>query len=156
MLRCKSFYLNQNQVFKVNSVSGVVLDIKKTTNKFRKKKKKWKWRLLLWASLRWVCISVAPSVSPLVVALESLCHEQLPEVLRGEFLHILAVVVNLPCWSVTTCVHTPPYKRHKHAPTETYRQTRTHTHVHRRCTQPGGGGRENSSTAKQWISVESE
>lgn len=29
MLRCKSFYLNQNQVFKVNSVSGVVLDIKK-------------------------------------------------------------------------------------------------------------------------------
>lgn len=39
MLRSKSFYLNQNQVFKVNSVSGVVLDIKKTTNKFRGKKK---------------------------------------------------------------------------------------------------------------------
>lgn len=43
-----------------------------------------------------------PPCSPLVVALESLRHEQLPEVLRGEFLHILAVVVNLPCWRVAT------------------------------------------------------
>lgn len=83
------------------------------------------------------------------MALESLCHEQLPEVLRGEFLHILAVVVNLPCWSVTTCIHTPPYKRHKHAPTEMYRQTRTHTHVHRRQHMYTDGARNQAGVGEK-------
>ena len=36
-----------------------------------------------------------------VVALQSFSHEQLPKVLRSEFLHILAVIVNLPCWGCT-------------------------------------------------------
>lgn len=42
MLRCKSFYLNQNRVFKVNSVSGVVLDIKKQQINSEERKKKMK------------------------------------------------------------------------------------------------------------------
>ncbi|MEQ2295403.1 hypothetical protein AMECASPLE_013933 [Ameca splendens] len=68
-------------------------------------------------------------VSPLVVALERLGHEQLPEVLRGEFLHVLAVVVNLPCWRVATCIHTPPYTN-THTPEHMYINTHTHTQKH--------------------------
>lgn len=66
----------------------------------------------------------------LVVALESFGHEQLPEVLRGEFLHVLAVVVNLPCWRGAACIHTPPYNTTHTPPVETYVQTHTHTNVH--------------------------
>lgn len=48
------------------------------------------------------------SSSSLVVALQSLDHEQLPQILRGEFLHVLAVVVDLPCWRVAACTHAAP------------------------------------------------
>lgn len=37
-------------------------------------------------------------LAPLVVALESFHHKQLAQILRGELLHVLAVVVDLPCW----------------------------------------------------------
>lgn len=61
----------------------------------------------------WCCISLSlsffiPSLSPLpiwigplVVALQSLHHEQLPKILRSEFLYVLAVVVDLSCWRGT-------------------------------------------------------
>lgn len=65
-------------------------------------------------------------ISVLVVALESFGHEQLPEVLRGEFLHVLAVVVNLPCWRGATRIHTPPYDTTQHPQKHMYRRTHTH------------------------------
>lgn len=37
-------------------------------------------------------------LGPLVVALESFHHKQLAQILRGKLLHVLAVVVDLPCW----------------------------------------------------------
>lgn len=37
-------------------------------------------------------------LAPLVVALESFHHKQLAQILRGKLLHVLAVVVDLPCW----------------------------------------------------------
>lgn len=81
------------------------------------------------------------SLLSLVVALESLRHEQLPEVLRGEFLHVLAVVVNLPCWWVATFIHEPPHRNtnthpHKH----TYIHLYTDMHTNRRRRERGGGG----------------
>lgn len=96
------------------------------------------------------------------MALESLRHEQLPEVLRSEFLHVLAVVVNLPCWTEATCVRAPPHKNtNKHPQKYTYIHTYIHSFVRTQtCTQTGGGGRggggvgDNSSTAKHQISGE--
>lgn len=67
----------------------------------------------------------------LVVALESFGHEQLPEVLRGEFLHVLAVVVNLPCWRGAACIHTPPFNTTHTHPAETYVQTHTYTQTNK-------------------------
>lgn len=32
------------------------------------------------------------------MALESFHHKQLAQILRGKLLHVLAVVVDLPCW----------------------------------------------------------
>lgn len=66
-----------------------------------------------------------PVVSHLVVALQSFSHEQFPEVLRGEFLHVLAVVVNLPCWRVATCIHAPTQKN-----TNTRPQKQTYIHLY--------------------------
>lgn len=123
--------------------------------------------MFLQSSSRWFCISVTflfpplcrffrPRFSPLVVALESLRHEQLPEVLRGEFLHVLAVVVNLPCWRVATCNHAPPHKNTNTHP-QTYTCIHLYTDMHtnrRRREREGEGERENSSTAKHQISEE--
>lgn len=67
--------------------------------------------------------SFLPRFSSLVVALESLHHEQLPEILRGKFLDILAVVVDLPCWRVATCIHTPPQQRAQHKCTHPQKYT---------------------------------
>lgn len=76
------------------------------------------------------------------MALESLRHEQLPEVLRGEFLHVLAVVVNLPCWRGATCIHTPT---HKNTPTEA--NIHTYIHVHKQA-QAGEGREEKQKHSK--------
>lgn len=121
--------------------------------------------VLLQSSSRWFCISVTFPLSSsehflsvvflLVVALESLRHEQLPEVLRSEFLHVLAVVVNLPCWRVATCIHAPT---HKNTNTRPQKQTYIHmyiplyTDIHKQAR--AGGGEKNSSTAKHQISGE--
>lgn len=42
--------------------------------------------------------SALTPLGPLVVALESFHHKQLAQILRGKLLHVLAVVVDLPCW----------------------------------------------------------
>lgn len=91
-------------------------------------------------------------VSPLVVALECLGHEQLPEVLRGELLHVLAVVVNLPCWRIATCVHTPPHTQ-THARIRPVRIcTQTHTSICTNANMRRRGGEKKA--AKQQISGE--
>lgn len=95
---------------------------------------------------RWFCVSVSffplpsffPHFSSLIVALESFHHEQLPQILRGKFLHVLAVIVDLPCWRAATCIHAPPQQN-----IGTHTRTKTYicTYI---CRQPGGGGgREN-------------
>lgn len=76
-------------------------------------------------------------ISALVVALESFGHEQLPEVLRGEFLHVLAVVVNLPCWRGATCVHTPPYDTMQPPQKHMHRHTHTDLHKHKQAEEVG-------------------
>lgn len=95
---------------------------------------------------RWFCISItflfplcSPVASPLVVALESLRHEQLPEVLRGEFLHILAVVVNLPCWRVATWINAPPHKNTRRN-THTYVCAFVHRNAHKQVEVEEGEG----------------
>merc|ERR1719369_638663 len=115
----QDFYLNQNQViFKHNFVSKLGLCIK-TMNKFSGNLRRAQCSssrcqggfasllpFFFSPSVRLISLSrifFHPRFSLLVVALESLRHEQLPEVLRSEFLHVLAVVVDLPCNK--QCVH---------------------------------------------------
>lgn len=96
---------------------------------------------------------VHPFVCPLVVALERLGHEQLPEVLRGEFLHVLAVVVNLPCWRVATCIHTPPYTN-THT-TQKHMYTNAHTHLYKhKHTEEGEEKKRKEKAEQQQISGE--
>ena len=58
------------------------------------------WSLFLPAGLSLVSLSLG------VVALQSFGHEQLAQVLGGELLHVLTVVVNLTCWETHTRTHT--------------------------------------------------
>lgn len=61
------------------------------------------------------------------MALESFHHKQLAEILRGKLLHVLAVIVDLPCWRETTWI--------QHAPT-----TATQTQERQRAQSEMGEG----------------
>jgi len=113
-IEMQDFYFDQNK--SSNTILSKVDFSIKTINEFSVDKQWWILLQLLVLHLRLLIFSglLNSSVSPLVGALESLRHEQLPEVLRGEFLHILAVVVNLPCWKVATCIHTPTQENTHH------------------------------------------
>lgn len=157
----QDFYLNQNQViFKDNFVSKMVLGIK-TMNKFIENKEEHCVPPVLQVlhlrnlsplsvhsfPLSQILSPRLPRLSPLVGALESLRHEQLPEVLRGEFLHVLAVVVNLPCWRVATCPHTKKKdtNTHTHRNIHTYIHLYTDIHTNRRRREGGGGRKQQHS-----------
>lgn len=58
-------------------------------------------------------LTCAP-LGPLVVALESFHHKQLAQILRGKLLHVLAVVVDLPCCRGNDMDPARPHKQHKH------------------------------------------
>lgn len=73
-----------------------------------------------WCRGGFASLSTSSPLAPLVVALESFHHKQLAEILRRELLHVLAVIVDLPCRRGTTRMQHGSKKNPRH--TNAHRQ----------------------------------